>query len=1143
MRPISVATVIVVFCSVFVTAQSAIAAGRDIDFNRDIRAILFSKCVVCHGPDEKERAADLRLDTSEGAKADLGGYAALVPGDAEASEIILRVATDDEDLRMPPADHGEPLTAAEIELLRQWIAQGGNYSQHWSYQLPLRHPLPEVSDPSWPINAIDFFTRAKMEQHKLSPSRQADRLVLARRVAIDLTGLPPTWQQASQFAADKRANAYEHYVDSLLGSPAFGERWARVWLDLARYADSAGYADDPPRTIWAYRDYVIRALNQNIPFDRFTIEQIAGDLLPNPTEDQLIATAFHRNTLTNNEGGTNDEEFRNVAIIDRVNTTMAVWMGTTMACAQCHSHKYDPITQEEYFRFFAFFNNTSDADKRDESPLIEIWDDAQIAKKQNLTARIAELQTELKAPSELLDTQLKNWLADFDSKPDWTVALPTGVDAQREFNVGDDGWISTQADRVDSATYHVSIPTSASITGIQLEVAESQKENFVLSQVKAKWTPEQRTPNKAQFIRVLLPGKQRHLHLAEIQAFDGDDNLAVKGTAKQSSTYSDAVASRVNDGNTDGDYSNRSVQHTAAQADPWVEIDLGSEQSIDRLVLWNRTDGDKGIRDRFNGFEISLLDADRNVTWNQKPSEKSKSKYELTVDGSRIVSFAAATADFEQQGFSASSVIKPSLDRKSGWAIAPQTGKPHQLTLVFKHPLPSDAGHLLITMEHRSEHPQHLLDTFRFVTTTDRGLSRWAAVPANLHTAIAKLPNERSAQDRRRIEKYYREIAPALAGQRKELQRLQKQLAGMRPTTTVPVMRELPRENRRETKVQIRGNYQSTAETVTEGTPVAFHSLEPEDAPNRLDLARWLVDAKNPLTPRVIVNRHWEQLFGIGIVETSEEFGSQGELPTHPKLLDWLAVEFRESGWDVKRLIKMIVMSATYRQSSVTSPALIASDPSNRWLARGPRFRVSAEMVRDQTLFVSGLLSDKRFGPPVKPPQPNLGLKAAFGSATDWKTSAGEDRYRRGVYTTWRRSSPYPSMAQFDAPNREVCTVRRIRTNTPLQALVTLNDPVYVEAAQALARKTITAQSSTKDRLQYMIRRCLIREPFEPELERLTKLVNQLTQTYRETPDEAKTMATDPIGKLPDGADPVEHAAWTVVANVILNLDEMLMKR
>jgi mono/diheme cytochrome c family protein len=761
-------------------ALASVGLSQDVSFNRDIRPILANNCFACHGPDASVRKAKLRLDTEEGALA-----RAIVRGKPDESELVRRITSTEPNEQMPPKKFGKKLTPKEIELLARWVKQGAPYAKHWSYIKPARTALPRVNDKNWPKNGIDYFILARLEREGLKPMPEAERYALVRRVSLDLIGLPPTVAEVDEAVNDKSADWYEKLVNRLLKSPRYGEHWGHLWLDLARYADSAGYADDPPRTIWLFRDYVIKALNANKSFDQFTVEQIAGDLLPNPTEEQLIATAFHRNTLTNNEGGTSDEEFRNVAVVDRVNTTFAVWMGTTMACAQCHNHKYDPISQEEFFRFFAFFNNTEDSDKPDERPVL------------------------------------------------------------------------------------------------------------------SKYTPEQ---------------------------------------TKE--------------------------------------------------------------RDRLQG-------------------EIDKQKEKL----------------------------------------------------------------------------------------------RWVQP----------------------------DVIPQATNVR--IKELTEQQAAVKPLT-VPIMHELQGKERRKTNIQHRGNFLDIGKEVSEGTPAAFPPLPPGAPLNRLTVAKWLMSEDNPLTGRVIANRYWEQIFGIGIVSSSEEFGIQGELPYHPELLDWLATELIRLKWDTKAFIKTLVMSAAYRQASKVTPELQQRDPDNRLLARGPRFRLSAEMVRDQALYVSGLLSPKMYGPPVKPPQPTLALAAAFGSGIDWQPSPGEDKYRRALYTTWRRSSPYPSMATFDAPNREVCTVRRVRTNTPLQALVTLNDPVYIEAAQALARKVVAEGGKTpSDKARYAFRACLSRPPQDDELKRLVALYEKTITQLKPFPDQAKSLATEPLGPAPQGANVTELAAWTVVGNVLLNLDEMVMKR
>lgn len=940
--------------------QAALATDppKKVDFNRDIRPILSGRCFACHGPDEDERMGGgehgLRLDTPSGAVEDLGGYAAIVPGSPDASELAVRIRSKEDYEQMPPPDSGKRLTASEVALIVRWIEQGASYSRHWSYVKPVRPPVPSVKKSEWPKNEIDYFILARLEQEGLAPSPEADRYTLIRRLSLDLTGLPPTIAEADTFATDNRDDAYERLVDRLLASPAYGEHWVHKWLDLARYADSAGYADDPPRTIWAYRDWAIHAINANMPFDQFTIEQIAGDLLPNPTDDQLIATAFHRNTPTNNEGGTNDEEFRNVAVVDRVNTTMAVWMGTTMACAQCHTHKYDPITQEEYFRFFAIFNNTADTDKKDESP---------------------------------------------------TLARYT----------------AEQQKRRDT---------------LQNQIATAEKKLAAVLQAEEAATPELHGPLLTRFVRIELPGKEKILSLAEVQAFRGSENLSARKTATQSSVAYEGHAARAVDGNTDGHYFNaNSTTHTKTETDPWWEVDLGQDAAVDRVVIWNRTDS-KDIGRRLNGFRIVLLDSDRRPLLVKSVAEASR------ADGSYAT--ASKFEDFTQE-------------------------------------------------------------------------------------------------DRDALTAYSQYHSPEVLGARDQIAKLNKQVAAISPLTT-PIMQELPEDKRRSTHLQFRGNYQDLGQEVTPGVPAAFE-IPGHDVTDRLTLARWLVSEDNPLTARVAVNRCWEQIFGTGLVRTSEDFGSQGDLPSHPELLDWLATEFIRSGWNRKALVKRLVMSATYRQTSRTTDALLQRDPDNRLLARGPRFRLPAEVIRDQALSTSGLLSSKMLGAPVRPPQPSLGLKAAFGGGIDWKTSEGEDRYRRAVYTSWRRSNPYPSMATFGAPTRALCTIRRPRTNTPLQALVTLNDPVYVEAAQALARAIERQEGDLVVKVHYGFRRCLTRPPRDQETAALVQLYEAAHKRFLADEESANRMATNPLGPAENGADMAELASWTVVGNVLLNLDELLMKR
>lgn len=1131
----------------------AIVAGAEkpIDFNRDIRPILSNSCVACHGPDEAERKAKLRFDLRESAIADLGGYNAIVPGDAELSELIARVEDDDEDERMPPKEKGARLTEREITLLKRWIDEGAKYDRHWSYNTPVRPQLPEVKNADWPQNDLDHFVLAKLERQGLTPSKQADRWTLARRVAIDLTGIPPTLEEAKAFVADPSPKAYHNYVDRLLAKPAYGEHWARLWLDLARYADSAGYADDPPRTIWGYRDWVIRALNANMPFDQFSIEQLAGDLLENPTNEQLVATAFHRNTLTNNEGGTNDEEFRNVAIVDRVNTTMQTWMGTTMACAQCHTHKYDPITQNEYFQFFAFFNNTEDADRRNESPLANVVTGEQRLQKLKWLEEAASLKAELTIDSPELAKEQKKWEQKLGIPIVWDRILTDSAEATNgvELTTDSSGWIQATGENPAKSTYTVEFPVIKKLEALRLETLPvagkvGRKDNVVISRVAATLLPPQGAKGvEGRFVRIDLPGANKFIHVAEVEVFVGGSNVARNGKASQNSTGFNGPAHLAIDGNTNGDFNvAKSTTHTAEGNDPWWEVDLGTSQEIDKIVIWNRSDGDESIPKRLAGYKVTVLDKDRKSVWSQSPEGVPLPSSAFATSGARPLKFVAASADFEQKDFPASAVLNDKLDPAKGWAVSPKIDKRHELLLLPDGGLAAGSGTLRLTIVQESKYPQATMAKFRVTTTADPASASRIKMPHPVRQALASL--SRTEEETTTIADYYRSIAPATAALQKKLQDIDKKIASLKPATTVPIMRDRAANQKRKTHVQIRGNYKSKAEEVSEGVPVAFHPL-PKDAPrNRLTLARWIMSPENSLTARVIANRQWESLFGTGLVATSEEFGSQGEYPSHPQLLDWMAVELRENGWDMKKFHKLLVTSATYQQSSRMTPELLEADPFNQLLTRGPRVRLSAEMIRDQALAIAGLLSSKMYGPPSRPPRPKLGLRAAFGGSTDWADSKGEDRYRRGLYTEWRRSMPYPSMATFDAPNREVCTVKRSLTNTPLQALVTLNDPVYLEAAQALARRSLkeAPKQDATDIVEQMLRLALIRPVKTGEVAPLIEFHKIAYRVFLADSKGATSMATDPLGPAEKGADIVDLAAWTAVANIVLNLDELFQK-
>ncbi len=1129
------------------------AGGRPVDFNREVRPILSNRCFACHGPDAGKRkgaARPLRLDTEEGAFADLGGHAAVVRGDPEASELIRRIASDDPDEVMPPPGHAARLPAAEVERLSAWVQQGAPYARHWAYRKPARTEPPEVRNPGWSRNPVDRFLLSRIEKEGLAPSPEADRGALIRRLALDLTGLPPTPEEVDAFARDDRPDAYEDLVDRLLDRPTYGEHWARMWLDLARYADSAGYADDPPRVIWAYRDYVIRSFNANKPFDRMTIEQIAGDLLPGAGDEQLVATAFHRNTMTNSEGGTNDEEFRNAAVVDRVNTTMAVWMGTTIACCQCHDHKYDPLSQADYFRLFAFFNNTQDADRNDESPRLPIESDDQKRRRAGSLAEADRLEQALRNPPPGTADAQARWEKSLERDPDWEPARPTSAISREGARVAildDRSILVGPKAKVDVTTLTLALDVPR-LTAIRLEALPDDSlpgkgpghdgGAFAVTGVRASIVPPGGSRPVGRYIRVELPGKEKIVSLAEVQVFRAGEDVAARGEASQSSTDFDGPARLAIDGNTDGDYTRaKSTTHTARSDDPWWEVDLKAAGPVDRIAIWSRTDG--GLQARLDGARIVLLDEKRNSVWTREVAEAPKVSAEFTPSGERPIAFAAAFAD--EPG--AADVIGDVKGK--GWTVIGPPGRPHALTLVAAAPIAIEPGSSLsVSIEQRSKEPGRTLGRARLATSGDDRASAIARTPPAVLAALRVAPADRTEAQKSEVARHYlAEVAPELQPARDRLAALKAELAGMKPETSVPVLRELAAGARRKTQIQRRGNFMDLGDEVAEGVPEAIFPLPPDDPRDRLALARWLVSPDNPLTARVIANRSWETIFGAGLVPTGEEFGSQGEPPTHPELLDWLATELVGQGWDLKRFLRLLVTSAAYRQSSRVTPDGLRLDPANRWLARGPRFRLPAETVRDQALAVSGLLSPKMYGPPVRPPQPSTGLTAAFGGGIDWQTSTGDDKHRRALYTTWRRSNPYPSMATFDAPNREICTVRRIRTNTPLQALVTLNDPVYIEAAQGLARRIASGGPDPAGKIRAGFRLCLARDPTDRESDRIARLFGDARLRFGSDPEAARKLATDPIGPAPAGSDLADLAAWTVVANVLLNLDETLMRR
>ncbi len=1150
------------------------AAEPPVDFKRDIRPILSNRCFACHGPDEEKVESGLRLDRFDGVThpAD-SGRIPIVPKNPDTSELIRRVSSTDDDERMPPPHFGGRLTDSEIAKLQQWIQEGAPYSKHWSFDRlspPDREQLIVPALPgfeSWQTHAIDQLVLRQLLKKGWTPSQQADKQTLLRRVSLDLTGLPPSIEMQQAFLKDNGWDAYERAVDELLASPAYGEHWARKWLDLARYADSAGYADDPQRTIWGYRDWVIRALNENMPFDQFTIEQLAADLLPNATDDQLIATAFHRNTLTNNEGGTNDEEFRNVAVVDRVNTTMSVWMGVTMACAQCHTHKFDPITQKEYFQVFAIFNQTQDADRRDESPTLDWFTPEQRQMRKEWLEQQQSIETQLAAPDPNALPDQRKWENQLSAQIDWKTIIPSSASASGKapMTIDSSGNIRVQNDAVrDTYTIEWDVKDLEQLQGLRGLAIESLPHpdlpgggagmangNFVLSDVRARVMDPQTKGVNAKYVRVELPGKDRILSLAEVQVFSGADNLAPNGKATQINEDYGGSPNRAIDRNTTGDFSKNSVTHTKSCDDPWWELELQNTATIEKVILWNRTDGN--VEMRLDGARVLLLN-DARETVHSYQLEKAKASQAIELAPSLEIVWSVASADYFQPGFEPKLAIDS--DRKSGWAVGESVDRPHTLQVAvspgIREKLKSwqRPARVKFELDFQSQFNRHVLAGFRLAISTDDKTEPFLKLPQEVQKLVAKGPDQRNPDDEEKLHRYFvSEVFVNRQPLRDQRVKIAKQLADLKPATSVPILRELADEKQRKTFIQLRGNYRVHGDSVDAGLPVAFHAYQSRDSSNRklnrLDFARWLVQEDNPLTSRVIANRYWENLFGVGIVRTSEEFGSQGDLPTHPELLDYLAQRLLDLRWDTKQFLREIVLSNTYRQSSSVTPARYEEDPDNVYLSRGPRFRATAEQIRDSSLAASGLLSLKMYGPPTRPPQPTSGLRAAFGSNTDWDTSSGSDRYRRGLYTQWRRSSPYPSMATFDAPNREVCVLKRDRTNTPLQALVTLNDPAYIEAAQGLARRVVLYElpnQSPDEIVSRVFEYVLSRKPQSTESIAILKLFDAAKAELGQDEKRALLLATNPLGPLPEGASSIDLAAWTAVCNVVLNLDEFLMK-
>ncbi len=1031
-----------------------------VSFNRDIRPILANNCFTCHGPDEQKRETAFHFDTKEGAFAEDG---IIVPGNAVRSVLVQRITHPDPDERMPPADSGHALTGRQIALLRRWIDEGAKWDTHWAYTAPVRPAVPAPARPGWVRNPIDHFILARLAREGLAPSAEADRTTLLRRLTYDLTGLPPTPAEVDAFLADRSPDAYEKQVDALLQSPRYGERMAMPWLDAARYADTHGYHIDSLRGMWPWRDWVINAFNRNLPFDQFTVEQLAGDLLPSATRDQKVASGFNRNHMINFEGGAIAEEYQVEYVMDRVDATATTFMGLTMGCARCHSHKFDPISHKEFYQFYAFFNNVPerglDGRTGNAAPLLALPSPAE---QQRLDVLDATIATRVRA---LEDTVVAPLQTAWEKAASSTAAAGEGTRGAPTAHYELDGSFSDISGRYQHARTIAGDPTFDA-------------------------------------------GR-----LGRAVTFDGDTEVSFGNVGRVDRTAPSSLAFWMRGrGSLPMDVLQKvEVSGAVRRGHGWRFADVvlvGIQRWAARLTITIASDAPGRAIEIRTRERLTLGD------WYHVALTHDGSG---TAAGLRLyVNGRPFDTDIVQNSLSGSAATDAPLRIGSKALGSPFVGQIDDLRAYDRVLAPTEVEDLAIHYPARVAMSGVSGRRTREQSTELREYFLTHAAPGPLRTANTELK--------------------ALRAQR---------LALEQTIPTTMVMSELGKP--RETFVLARGDYRNQTEKVQPGVPAMLPAL-PKDAPaNRLTLAKWLVDPAHPLTARVAVNRFWQMYFGHGIVKTQEDFGVQGESPVHPELLDWLATEFIRTGWDMRAMQRLIVTSATYRQSSKVTPALIEKDPENRLLARAPRLRLPAEMIRDTALAASGLLNGEIGGPSVLPYQPKgLWEELAFGegfSAQAYEQSHGKDLYRRGMYTFWKRTAPPASMATFDAPDREKCTARRGLTNTPLQALVLLNDPTYVEAARALAeRALIEGGRDDASRLTFAFRLATARRPSLAEAGVLRALLTKQLATFRRDRNAALQLLS--VGESPRNVrlDPAVHAAWTTVASAILNLDETITK-
>lgn len=1192
------------------TAIVPIAQAADVpDFEREVRPILSQYCFKCHGPDDKARKAKLRLDSAEGAtKEAKSGSVAVVPGKPDESELVARVfSTDDEEV-MPPPEMKKVLTAQQKDVLKRWIASGAEYKPHWSFVAPKQAQPPAEGHP------IDAFVQAKLANANLALSPETDRAPLLRRVSYDLTGLPPAPNEIEAFVNDSAPGAYERVVDRLLGSPQYGERWARRWLDLARYADTNGYEKDRTRNIWPYRDWVVRALNADMPFDQFTIEQIAGDMLPNPTRDQLIATGFHRNTMLNEEGGIDPLEFRYHAMTDRVATTGSTWLGLTIGCAQCHTHKYDPITHREYFQIMAFLNNADEPDL--DLPPPDAEDQAK-KRAERAAELIAALPGKWPVPEPMCD---------------WWDPLPREVrslaDPESRSPNGPSVLFAAPGPEKDRATLIYS-GTRKPIDRIKLTTltddslpskgpGRTPHGNFVLSEFIVHIAPKNATPDQYKQVKIVsaeadveqdnfpvsaaidgksdtgwavhVPGKPLNTdHWAifkfkePLQLEEGDRIVVTLdqshgghhtiGWPKISFGYQIARSnSRADDERRSKALEDRFsgwMREEFQKVSPWSPLRPASATSNLPSLKVQEDDsifasGDTSKSDTYtlqfsdlpyqiNAIRLEALPDDRlpahgpGMAYYEGPKgDFFLGEFEAFVDG-QPVKFVRATESYASNAMGKSNPVSAMLavdgDPQTGWSCAGRMGEAHEavfipspfiiaksitIKMTFGRHYACSLGRFRISVQGLQQNPIEVsLQTRQktpFPLFSEPKASPWSGPIRDLLLASDLTPSQRS-----QLKEHFLLLAPELAEAAKEIRNLEKPPSYQ----TTMVMRERPSENPRATFIHNRGEFTQPTDKVEPDVLSALNPL-PANAPrDRLSFARWLVSPVNPLGERVVVNRAWAAFFGRGIVKTTDDFGFQGDMPTHPELLDWLAVEFMKQGWSMKKLHRLIVTSATYRQSSKVLADQTAKDPDNKLLSHFPRTRLEAEMIRDGALSAANLISLRMGGPPVKPPQAEGVSEVAYGNPK-WEATAGEDRYRRSLYTFVKRTAPFALYNTFDAPTGEACIVRRDVSNTPLQALTLLNDVVFVESSRALGKQLAAISGSDDDRIREAYRRVLSRPPREDEL----PLIRAFLASQRQRLESGELVAASLGG--PNATKDV--AVWTILARALFNLDENVTK-